>query len=132
MDKDFSANDALQPVLKLLLGPDGEQLRALVIRESVRVSEAVIFGTMIDTYNSIPGPLKNLFFNNTAGPTLLSDSEQESLMELRAQVIRIWGLLRSTENFDPTMLRPLLQVRNFIWFTVVYNIIQWTSDQQWR
>ncbi|KAL1821302.1 hypothetical protein ACET3Z_016171 [Daucus carota] len=110
MDKDFSANDALQPVLKLLLGPDGEQLRALVIRESVRVSEAVIFGTMIDTYNSIPGPLKNLFFNNTAGPTLLSDSEQESLMELRAQVIRIWGLLRSTENFDPTMLRPLLQV----------------------
>ncbi|WOG98356.1 hypothetical protein DCAR_0417697 [Daucus carota subsp. sativus] len=110
MDKDFSANDALQPVLKLLLGPDGEQLRALVIRESVRVSEAVIFGTMIDTYNAIPGPLKNLFFNNTAGPTLLSDSEQENLMELRAQVIRIWGLLRSTENFDPTMLRPLLQV----------------------
>lgn len=111
MDKDFSANDALQPVLKLLLGPDGEQLRALVIRESVRVSEAVIFGTMIDTYNSIPRPLKNLFFsNNVAGPTVLSDSEQESLMELRAQVIRIWGLLRTTESFDPSMLQPLLQV----------------------
>lgn len=123
MDKDFSANDALQPVLKLLLGPDGEQLRALVIRESVRVSEAVIFGTMIDAYNSIPGPLKNLIFNNNvAGPTVLSDSEQESLMELRAQVIRIWGLLRSTESFDPTMLQPLLQVKYYIWI-LVSNIV---------
>ncbi|KAF9686543.1 hypothetical protein SADUNF_Sadunf02G0000200 [Salix dunnii] len=33
--RDFSANDALQPVLKLLLGPDGEELRILVIKEAV-------------------------------------------------------------------------------------------------
>ncbi|MBA0872063.1 hypothetical protein Goshw_005862 [Gossypium schwendimanii] len=34
-DRDFSAKDALQPVLKLLLGPDGEELRTLVIKEAI-------------------------------------------------------------------------------------------------
>lgn len=33
MDRDFVAKDALQPVLKLVLGPNGEELRSLVIRE---------------------------------------------------------------------------------------------------
>lgn len=110
-DRDFSAKDALQPVLKLLLGPDGEELRALVIKESVRVSEAVILGSMLDTYNSVPSPMRTLIFNgNVTGPLMMSDAEQNSLMELRAQVFRIWGLLRESDNFDPSLLQPLLQV----------------------
>ncbi|XP_058187504.1 protein ACTIVITY OF BC1 COMPLEX KINASE 3, chloroplastic [Rhododendron vialii] len=110
-DRDFSAKDALQPVLKLLLGPDGEELRALVIKESVRVSEAVILGSMLDTYNSVPSPMRTLIFNgNATGPLMMSDAEQNSLMELRAQVFRIWGLLRESDNFDPSLLQPLLQV----------------------
>lgn len=112
-DRDFSAKDALQPVLKLLLGPDGEELRALVIKESVRVSEAVILGSMLDTYNSVPSPMRTLIFNgNATGPLMMSDAEQNSLMELRAQVFRIWGLLRESDNFDPSLLQPLLQVRD--------------------
>ncbi|XP_057489948.1 protein ACTIVITY OF BC1 COMPLEX KINASE 3, chloroplastic-like [Actinidia eriantha] len=110
-DRDFSAKDALQPVLKLLLGPDGEELRALVIKEAVRVTEAVILGSMIDTYNSFPDPMRMLIFNgNATGPLIMSDAELNSTMELRTRVFRIWGLLRSSENFDPTLLQPILQV----------------------
>lgn len=110
-DRDFTAKEALQPVLKLLLGPDGEELRNLVIKESVRVTEAVILGSMLVTYNSVPSPMRTLIFNgNATGPLRMSDAEQNSLMELRAQVFRIWGLLQDSDNFDPSFLQPLLQV----------------------
>ncbi|KAJ6392513.1 hypothetical protein OIU77_026298 [Salix suchowensis] len=110
-DRDFSANDALQPVLKLLLGPDGEELRILVIKEAVRVTEAVVIGTVVDTYNSIPNVVRALIFSgNVTGPLTVNDSEIESLMALRDQVFRIWGLLRSSQDFDPALLQPILQV----------------------
>lgn len=111
MDKDFTAKEALQPVLKLLLGPEGEELRTLVIKEAIRVTEAITIGTMIDTYNSIPGPLKTFLPNGNGIGTPLTDAEMESMMELRQQVLRIWALLRSSDsNFDPTILQPILQV----------------------
>lgn len=110
-DRDFSAKDALQPVLKLLLGPEGEELRMLVIKESVRVTEAVVLGAVIDTYNSMPDFMRSLVFTGSRrGPFLMSDTELEKVIELRDQVFRIWGLLRSSENFDPTLLQPILQV----------------------
>ncbi|KAH9698501.1 protein ACTIVITY OF BC1 COMPLEX KINASE 3 [Citrus sinensis] len=110
-DRDFSAKDALQPVLKLLLGPEGEELRTLVIKESVRVTEAVVLGAVIDTYNSMPDFMRSLVFTGSRrGPLLMSDTELEKVIELRDQVFRIWGLLRSSENFDPTLLQPILQV----------------------
>lgn len=110
-DRDFSAKDALQPVLKLLLGPDGKELRDLVIKEAIRVSEAIILGSVIESFNSVPGPMRTFVFNgNASGPFTISSAEQQSLMELRAQVIKIWGLLRSSENFDPNLLQPILQV----------------------
>ncbi|KAK6793164.1 hypothetical protein RDI58_012245 [Solanum bulbocastanum] len=110
-DRDFSAKDALQPVLKLLLGPDGKELRDLVIKEAIRVSEAIILGSAIESFNSVPGPMRTFVFNgNASGPFTISAAEQQSLMELRAQVIKIWGLLQSSENFDPSLLQPILQV----------------------
>uniref|UniRef100_M1CET9 Uncharacterized aarF domain-containing protein kinase, chloroplastic n=2 Tax=Solanum tuberosum TaxID=4113 RepID=M1CET9_SOLTU len=110
-DRDFSAKDALQPVLKLLLGPDGKELRDLVIKEAIRVSEAIILGSAIESFNSVPGPMRTFVFNgNASGPFTISAAEQQSLMELRAQVIKIWGLLQSSENFDPNLLQPILQV----------------------
>uniref|UniRef100_A0A7N2KTG1 Protein kinase domain-containing protein n=1 Tax=Quercus lobata TaxID=97700 RepID=A0A7N2KTG1_QUELO len=110
-DRDFSAKDALQPVLKLLLGPDGEDLRKLVIKEAVRVNEAFVLGTVIDTYNSIPDLMRTLMFNgNATGPLMMSDTERESMIGLRDQVLRIWVLLQSSENFDPAILQPVLQV----------------------
>lgn len=112
-DRDFSAKDALQPVLKLLLGPDGEELRVLVIKEAVRVTEAFVLGTVIDTYSSMPDLVRSLIFNvngNSAGPLVMSNAEQQRMIELRSQVSRIWRLLQSSENFDPTTLQPILQV----------------------
>lgn len=111
-DRDFSAKDALQPVLKLVLGPDGEQLRILVVKEAIRVTEAIILGTVIDTYNSIPDLIKTLIFNGNANgaPVMMSDTDRGSMLELRGQVSRIWGLLQSSKNFDPTILQPILQV----------------------
>ncbi|GER41221.1 protein kinase superfamily protein [Striga asiatica] len=110
-DRDFNAKDALQPVLKLLLGPDGEELRVLVIKEAVRITEAVILGSVVESYNYIPDPIRLLLFNvNSTGPLVMSSAEQENMVELRAQVFRIWELLRSSDNFDPSILLPILQV----------------------
>uniref|UniRef100_A0A7N1A2I6 Protein kinase domain-containing protein n=1 Tax=Kalanchoe fedtschenkoi TaxID=63787 RepID=A0A7N1A2I6_KALFE len=109
-DRDFSAKDALQPILKLLLAPNGEELRGLVIKESIRVTEAIIVGTTIDTYDSVPELVKNILFaGNPTGPLVLNNSERERMLELRDQVFRIWGLLQTSNNFDPTILQPILQ-----------------------
>ncbi|KAL3649359.1 Protein ACTIVITY OF BC1 COMPLEX KINASE 3, chloroplastic [Castilleja foliolosa] len=109
-DRDFNAKDALQPVLKLLLGPDGEEIRALVIKEAVRVNEALILGSVVELYTWIPSPIRTLINVNPAGPLVMSSADQESMLELRAQVLRIWALLRSSDNFDPSILQPVLQV----------------------
>lgn len=110
-DRDFSAKDALQPVLKLLLGADGEELRVLVIREAVRVTEAVVLGSMIDTYKTLPDFMRTLVNNgNPTGPFLISVTEQQSMMELRGRVLRVWALLQSSQNFDPSLLLPILQI----------------------
>ncbi|KAI9077887.1 hypothetical protein K1719_040148 [Acacia pycnantha] len=109
-DRDFSAKEVLQPVLKLLLMPDGEYLRTLVTKETALVSEAFIVSTMSDTYKSIPRFMRSLVFNGSAnGPLMISDSELESMIELRDQVLRIWGLL-SSNDFDPSFLLPILEV----------------------
>lgn len=110
-DRDFAARDALQPVLKVMLGPDGEELRVLVVKEAVRVTEAILLGTVIDTYNLFPDFMKAVMVNGrSTGPLAVSATEQESMMELRARVLRIWGLLQSARNFDPSMLQPILQI----------------------
>ncbi|XP_039130425.1 protein ACTIVITY OF BC1 COMPLEX KINASE 3, chloroplastic isoform X2 [Dioscorea cayenensis subsp. rotundata] len=110
-DRDFTTKEALQPVLKLLLDPEGEELRVLVVKEAVYVTEAVVLGTMINSYNSIPEFMRTLISNgNPIGPFKLNHDEQERMLELRDRVFRIWSLLRSSENFDPSLLQPILQV----------------------
>ncbi|XP_030443468.2 protein ACTIVITY OF BC1 COMPLEX KINASE 3, chloroplastic-like [Syzygium oleosum] len=110
-DRDFSAKDALQPVLKLLLGSDGEELRVLVVKESVRVTEAIVLGSLVDGYNSAPAFMRTLLFNGNAnGPLVMNDGELKSVINLRDQVMRIWGLLRTSQSFDPSLLQPILQV----------------------
>ncbi|KAL9315596.1 hypothetical protein ACSQ67_016597 [Phaseolus vulgaris] len=111
MDRDFTAKEALQPVLKVLLSPDGEELRNLVIKEAVRVTEAFTLSTISDTYKSVPDFMKALVFNGNAnGPIIMSEGETQNMIELRDQVFRIWGLLQSSDDFDPDLLLPILQV----------------------
>ncbi|CAN0880283.1 Protein ACTIVITY OF BC1 COMPLEX KINASE 3, chloroplastic [Linum grandiflorum] len=110
-DRDFSARDALQPVLKLLLGEDGEELRSLVVREAVYVSEAVVLTSVVDTYNSIPAALRLPILNgNGRGPLTMSETEFERIREFRDRVFSVWGLLQTSEDFDPALLQPILQV----------------------
>lgn len=123
-DREFSAKDALRPILTLLLDPDGEELRVLVVKEVVCVTEAIAFGTMIDAYQSMPDFMKAFISNgNASGPLnfKLSEREQAQMVELRDRVFRIWNLLRSSENFDPSLLWPILQVlpytmNGLLWF----------------
>ncbi|KAI4390038.1 hypothetical protein MLD38_002193 [Melastoma candidum] len=110
-DQDFSAKDALQPVLKLLLGPDGEELRVLVIKESIQVTEAILIGSVVDASNYVPDFMRSMVFNGSPNRLLvMKDDELKSLIDLRDQVVRIWGLLRTSDSFDPSLLQPLLQV----------------------
>ncbi|XP_078437771.1 protein kinase superfamily protein [Wolffia australiana] len=110
-DRDFTSKDALQPVLKLLLDPEGEELRSLVVREAVYVTEAVVIGSAIDTYNALPEFMRSFAPNGgSLGPLKLKDGEQDQMLELRDRVFRIWGLLRSSQNFDPSILLPIVQV----------------------
>ncbi|CAL1386720.1 unnamed protein product [Linum trigynum] len=110
-DRDFSAKDALQPVLKLLLAPDGEELRRLVVKEAVYVSEAVVLTSVVDTYNSIPTVLRPPILNgNGRGPLPMTDAEVLRIREFRDLVVRVWGLLQTSEDFDPALFQPILQV----------------------
>ncbi|CAJ2655547.1 unnamed protein product [Trifolium pratense] len=110
-DRDFSAKEALQPVLKVLLSPDGEVLRNLVIKEAIRVTEAFTLGTISETYRYVPDFLRSLVFNGIAkDPLMMSETEMQNMVELRDQVIRIWRNLQSSNDFDPSILLPILQV----------------------
>jgi len=42
---------------------------------------------------------------------MMSETEMQNMIELRDQVLRIWGLLQSSHDFDPAILLPILQVR---------------------
>ncbi|KAF1868213.1 hypothetical protein Lal_00018733 [Lupinus albus] len=109
-DRDFSAKEALQPVLKVLLSPDGENVRNLVIKEAVRVSDAFTLGTVSETYQYIPDFMRTLVFNGNAnGALMMSKTEIQSMIELRNRVLRVWGLLQSSNGFDPALLQPILQ-----------------------
>lgn len=110
-DSEFAAKDALQPVFKLLLGPEGEELRDLVVKEAIRVSEAMIIGTALAGYNAVPQALRNILPNTSDLNLLrLKENDLTAMLELRDQVMRIWSLLRTSESFDPAVLQPVLQV----------------------
>lgn len=130
-DRDYRASQALQPVLDLLLGPDGAPLRTLVVRESIRVSEALVLGSVIEGLDRISGASPSLSRPPlTAGPVAamalaaaggmgvlsgggllrLKDAEQAEMMELRRQVLSCWALLQSTSGFDPASLLPLVEI----------------------
>lgn len=104
-DSDFKANDVIQPIVDLLLGEEGDELQLLVESEVVRVTEALILGTAIQTYQQVPAPLRAFF-----PPIRTSVQDQSSMLALRDQVLRIYGLLQSSRGFDPAMLQPLVEV----------------------
>ncbi|KAH7433681.1 hypothetical protein KP509_07G081000 [Ceratopteris richardii] len=110
-DADFAVKDALQPVLKLLLGPEGKELRVLVVKEAVRVSEAMLIGTAFAGYNAVPQPIKSILGSgNDWGLLKIKESDISEMLTLREQILRIWNLLRTSDGFDPSSLQPVLEV----------------------
>ncbi|KAK8671340.1 hypothetical protein V6N13_037936 [Hibiscus sabdariffa] len=53
--------------VQLLLGPDGEEIRSLTIKEAVRVTEVVILGSVADSYNSAPCFVQTPMINGKQG-----------------------------------------------------------------
>ncbi|GJP49106.1 hypothetical protein CLOM_g8365 [Closterium sp. NIES-68] len=148
-DRDYKTTDALQPLMALILGPDGKPLRALVVAEGVRVAEALLVAGAVDgalevlpdavTTALLPRPLMPLREALEAargGNGSLSVREvggsgggggggsgrgggargeararsMEEMVALRAQVLRCWALLRSSDDFDPATLLPLVDI----------------------
>lgn len=110
-DSDFAVKDALQPVFRLLLGPEGKELRDLVVKEAVRVSEAMIIGTALAGYNAAPLPIKSIFASRSdGGPLRMKESDLSTMLALREQILRIWNLLRTSDGFNPASLQPVVQV----------------------
>lgn len=104
-DSDFQAKDVLQPIVELLLAQEGDDLQLLIEQEVVRVTEALILGTAVQTLKQVPPP-----FRAFLPPVRASLREQAAILALREQVLRIWGLLQSSRGFDPAMLQPLVEV----------------------
>ncbi|XP_002991477.2 protein ACTIVITY OF BC1 COMPLEX KINASE 3, chloroplastic [Selaginella moellendorffii] len=108
---DFVAKDALQPVLQLMLGEEGAELRRLVEKEAVRVLEALVIGSTVEGYKSLPEPLKFVVNRGNNGRVIaLKEQEEAQMLKLRQQVLRVWGLLRTSSGFDPAMLQPVVEI----------------------
>ncbi|CAI6001177.1 unnamed protein product [Closterium sp. NIES-65] len=143
-DRDYKTTDALQPLMALILGPEGKPLRALVVAEGVRVAEALLVAGAVDgalevlpdavTTALLPRPLVPLRqaleaargggggaggsgsaggsagVGRGAGRGDARGRSMEEMVELRAQVLRCWALLRTSDGFDPASLLPLVDV----------------------
>lgn len=104
-DSDFQANDVVQPMMELLLAQEGDELQLLIEGEIVRVTEALILGTAMQTLEQVPAPLRAFL-----PPVRASVKDQAAMLALREQVLRIYDLLQSSRGFDPAMLQPLVAV----------------------
>ena len=104
-DSDFQANEVVQPMIELLLAQEGDELQMLIEAEVVRVTEAMILGTAIQTLKQVPAPVRTFL-----PPIQASLRDQASMLALREQVLRIYDLLQSSRGFDPAMLQPLVEV----------------------
>lgn len=91
----------------------------MVIKEAVRVTEAFILSSISDSYNFLPDFVRILIPNGDAsGPLVMPSAERGSLVELRDQVLRVWRLLQSSNDFDPSLLLPIVQVKVIICLTI--------------
>ena len=112
---DYAASGVIPPLIELAIGEDkpGEAkntLRPLIETETVRVLEAILLGTALDSAKSdalapivsaLPDQLRKL------PPLAVGDAKLEArLMEKREQVLRIVEMFSSSKGFDSQTLTP--------------------------
>jgi predicted unusual protein kinase regulating ubiquinone biosynthesis (AarF/ABC1/UbiB family) len=116
---DYSARDVIPPLVELIVGLDDPStgakntLRPLVEKEAVKVVEALLLGQSLVAIRSdqlapivalLPAQLRRL-------PPIKvgSAKEEQQMMELREQVMRVSQLLSSSKGFDPSALTPFTE-----------------------
>jgi len=112
---DYDAAAVVPPLIELAIGADkpGEaknNLRPLIEAETVKVLEAILLGSAMDSaksdalapiVNALPEQLKAL-----PPLTMGSASQEAKLLKKREEVLRIVELYSSSKGFDPQALRP--------------------------
>uniref|UniRef100_A0A7S0RXD1 Protein kinase domain-containing protein n=1 Tax=Pyramimonas obovata TaxID=1411642 RepID=A0A7S0RXD1_9CHLO len=110
-ESDFNASEVIKPIVELVLADDEDnQLRPLVESEVVRVAEALSLGALIEgtrgrDLEGVPAPVQSALMLRSR-----SLQDEAEILELRAQVLRVWDLLSSSKGFDPAVLQPLFQI----------------------
>lgn len=112
---DYNGSEVIPPLIELIVGEDkpGEinELRPLVEREAIKVVEALLLGQSVEVVRSeqlaplvqlLPEQLKRLPPIKVGSP-----AEEEKMMELRTQVLRVTEMLSNSKGFDPNSLAPL-------------------------
>ena len=99
--EDSTSDATLAPLLEILLseGEGSEEVRELVEREAVRVTEAMLLGTALDAArddSSSAGAVARLLQEQLGEsvPALLPSRDQVEMLRLRAQVLRVWGYIQ--------------------------------------
>ena len=119
--EDSTSDATLAPLLEILLseGEGSEEVRELVEREAVRVTEAMLLGTALDAArddSSSAGAVARLLQEQLGEsvPALLPSRDQVEMLRLRAQVLRVWGYIqeRGTGELTAQSLQPVLDVLN--------------------
>eukprot|EP00897_Mesotaenium_endlicherianum_P003637 jgi/Mesen1/3300/ME000191S02443 len=89
-DSDYDAASALRPVLDLLLGAEGAPLRQLVEGEAVRVMEALLLGSALDTVAALPPALRAVPLASLlpVPGARMKSGEQAAMLELRDSVLQ--------------------------------------------
>ena len=113
---DYDAAAVVPPLIELAIGEDkpGEAkntLRPLIEAETVRVLEAILLGTAMDSaksdglaplVNALPAQLRAL------PPLTFGNAKQEAkLMKKREQIMRIVDIYSASKGFDPQKLTPV-------------------------
>ena len=115
---DYDAAAVVPPLIELAIGEDkpGEAkntLRPLIEAETVKVLEAILLGSAMDSAKSdalapivaaLPAELRAL------PPLTFGNAKQEAkLLEKREQVLRIVEMFSSSKGFDPQTLTPFTE-----------------------
>lgn len=136
---DYNGADVLPPLVELILGADkpGEVnlLRPLVEKEAIKVVEALLLGQSVEVARStqlapivalLPEQLKRLPPIKVGSP-----EEEQRMMALREQVLKVYGMLQSSKGFEtgPNATAPITDAlqtpaaRRFV-ETVVSGVVQ--------
>ena len=113
--EDSNADATIAPLLDILLseGDGSDEVRDLVEREAVRVTEAMLVGGAISAAREDNQVAELLRSSLGDMPSLVPTRDQAELLRLRAQVLRVWAYIQARGGgVSAQSLQPVLDVLN--------------------